>query len=401
MKEALKSDRARIQVGRISHFGLMEMSRQRIRSSVLESSTETCPQCGGTGHVRAVASVALQLVRGVEETLLKGATHNLIVRSRSDVAIYVLNHKRAHLRMLEERFKISIAVNVDATLSGHPAFAIDRGEQVMSLDQAKAIASTIRPDTISAYNEGDEVEVPEAVEDDVLDELEVEGEEASAEAGDEARGRKRRRRGRRGRGRDSEPREINGVPQDEATAQAEGDEPAEIGDAESLEETEAESEDAAAANGDGERRRRRRGRRGGRRNRRERPEGEEAVVEGAQGDAQHGDGHEEGVESDGSHHDDNVETIAVEAPAPAAPAPRAEPAAQPVQMKAPEPVEEAPVRRRSTIREAPPAYSSAEPVAAAPAPAAFVTPAPEPAPEPAQAEAAEKPRRKGWWSLRG
>ena len=63
--------------------------------------------------MRAVASVALQLVRAVEETLLKGATHNLIVRSRSDVAIYVLNHKRAHLRMLEERFKISVAINVD------------------------------------------------------------------------------------------------------------------------------------------------------------------------------------------------------------------------------------------------------------------------------------------------
>ena len=63
LKDALKSDRARIQVGRISHFGLMEMSRQRIRTSVLESSTETCPHCGGTGHVRSVSSVALQLLR--------------------------------------------------------------------------------------------------------------------------------------------------------------------------------------------------------------------------------------------------------------------------------------------------------------------------------------------------
>ena len=66
-------DRARIQVGRISHFGLLEMSRQRIRASVLESSTEPCPQCGGTGHVRSVSSVALQLLRGIEEILMKGA----------------------------------------------------------------------------------------------------------------------------------------------------------------------------------------------------------------------------------------------------------------------------------------------------------------------------------------
>ena len=102
LKESLKHDRARIQVGRISHFGLLEMSRQRIRSSVLESSTDNCPHCGGTGHVRSVSSVALQLLRSLEEMLLKGATHNLIVRTRTEIALYVLNHKRAHLRDLEE-----------------------------------------------------------------------------------------------------------------------------------------------------------------------------------------------------------------------------------------------------------------------------------------------------------
>src|SRR5215813_11942919 len=89
LKEALKHDRARIQVGRISHFGLLEMSRQRIRTSVLESSTEKCPVCGGSGHVRSVSSVALQLLRAIEEMLNKGATHNLIVRTRAEVALYV------------------------------------------------------------------------------------------------------------------------------------------------------------------------------------------------------------------------------------------------------------------------------------------------------------------------
>ena len=77
LSDCLRQDRARIQVGRISHFGLLEMSRQRIRASVLESSTEPCPHCGGTGHVRSVSSVALQLLRGLEETLMKGPTHNL------------------------------------------------------------------------------------------------------------------------------------------------------------------------------------------------------------------------------------------------------------------------------------------------------------------------------------
>ena len=140
LKEALKHDRARIQVGHISHFGLLEMSRQRIRSSVLESSTEKCPHCGGTGHVRSVSSVALQLLRALEEMLLKGATHNLIVRTRTEIALYLLNHKRAHLRALEERFQIAIMVNADATIGGQISYVIEKGEQVHSLEQAKAIA---------------------------------------------------------------------------------------------------------------------------------------------------------------------------------------------------------------------------------------------------------------------
>src|SRR5207253_11358307 len=114
LKEALKNDRARIQVGHISHFGLLEMSRQRIRSSVLESTTDKCPHCGGSGHVRSVSSVALQLLRALEEMLLKGATHNLIVRTRTDIALYLLNQKRAHLRTLEQRFRVTIMINADA-----------------------------------------------------------------------------------------------------------------------------------------------------------------------------------------------------------------------------------------------------------------------------------------------
>ena len=118
LKESLKHDRARIQVGRISHFGLLEMSRQRIRSSVLESSTEKCPYCGGSGHVRSVSSLALQVLRALEEQLIKGATHNLIVRTRPDVALYVLNQKRAHLRSLEERFVITITISADEIGAG-------------------------------------------------------------------------------------------------------------------------------------------------------------------------------------------------------------------------------------------------------------------------------------------
>jgi ribonuclease E len=411
MKEALKSDRARIQVGRISHFGLLEMSRQRIRSSVLESSTEVCPHCGGTGHVRAVSSVALQLVRAVEETLLKGATHNLIVRSRSEVAIYVLNHKRAHLRMLEERFKISIAVTVDPTLTGHPSFAIDRGEQIMSMDQAKAIAATIRPDTIPAY----EGESPEDMGDDVLDEIEAEGEEASsgeagdsAEAGDDGRergGRRKRRRGRRGRGRDGEPREQVESP-DLAAAGPGDDDAAESGDAET-DDGDGDTE-TAAANGDGDKRRRRRGRRGGRRNRKGR---EDEGLDGNETTASEGervfDADVVAAREVGNGHDEPQPIVVSEAlktePAPAEPVLAKAASAAPVrtaEIAAPEPAAERPTRRRSTVREAPPAFTSIDDPAYSPP-----SPPPSAPPEevqPAETEAAaDKPRRLGWWSRRG
>ncbi len=141
LKEALKHDRARIQVGHISHFGLMEMSRQRIRSSVLESSTEKCPHCGGTGHVRSVSSVALQLLRALDEMLMKGATHNLVVRTRSEIALYLLNHKRAHLRALEERFQIAITGQCRCH-HRRPAVLHDReGRTGAQPEQAKALAA--------------------------------------------------------------------------------------------------------------------------------------------------------------------------------------------------------------------------------------------------------------------
>src|SRR5262249_44198806 len=157
LKECLRHDRARIQVGHISHFGLLEMSRQRIRSSVLESSTEKCPHCGGTGHVRSVSSVALQLLRSLEEMLLKGATHNLTVRTPTEIALYLPNHKRATLRSLEERFRIAIMVHADATIGGQLSFVIEKGEQVHSLEQAKALAmQPVAPAPVEEEPEGED-----------------------------------------------------------------------------------------------------------------------------------------------------------------------------------------------------------------------------------------------------
>ena len=277
LKECLKQDRARIQVGRISHFGLLEMSRQRIRTSVLESSTERCPYCGGSGHVRSVSSLALQVLRALEDQLMKGATHNLVARTRPDVALYVLNQKRAHLRALEERFAITITISADETLIAPQAFAIDRGEQVHTLEAAKALAQQTEA-AIAPLEEEDDLE--EAVAPD-----EEEGEAPVGDATGEQQGeggrrrRRRRRRGRNGGGEanaqphhhddhrpEDHPHDDSGETDEELDAEAGGEMPSDSLAAEN-------GETSAANRGeprDGERRRRRRGRRGGRRNRLER-----------------------------------------------------------------------------------------------------------------------------------
>src|SRR5450631_3944228 len=232
LKEALKHDRARIQVGHISHFGLLEMSRQRIRSSVLESSTEKCPHCGGTGHVRSVSSVSLQLLRAIEEMLLKGATHNLIVRTRTETALYLLNHKRAHLRELEERFQLTLTVNADPTVAGQVSYLIEKGEQVHSVEQAKALVA-VQPVSVAPVMDDEDEEAIDEVEEfeeasgnvEEIGEARESGEEdheagggltaeaAQGEGERNGRKRRRRRRGRRGgEGREGEaPAPENGA----------------------------------------------------------------------------------------------------------------------------------------------------------------------------------------------
>ena len=285
LSDCLRQDRARIQVGRISHFGLLEMSRQRIRASVLESSTEPCSQCGGSGHVRSVSSVALQLLRGLEEILMKGATHNLVVRTRTDVALYVLNHKRGHLRDLENSFKVTLAVIADPTVSGQQSFIIDRGEQVHTLEAAKALlaaqVAAFPPQVEEAFDDEEpfDAEVESEVETEETEGLtEDQPVSESGEANEtDADGHKRKRRRRR-RGRPGEPREGGG--REGGAGRGENEIPRVVADAPVVagavadegESDEDESEDQpgvvrADQGPGGERRPRRRGRRGGRRRR--------------------------------------------------------------------------------------------------------------------------------------
>jgi ribonuclease E len=425
LKDALKNDRARIQVGRISHFGLMEMSRQRIRTSVLESSTEKCPHCGGSGHVRSVSSVALQLLRSIEETILKGATHNLIVRTRPEIALYVLNNKRAHLRSLEERFHITITVSADATIGGQVTFAVDRGEQVNTIEQAKVFAAQAEAAMPPLLEEPEPEIAPEEEEFEIEDAGEVplpevaeavqpapfEGER---EGGDSVgpdgvrRRRRRRRRGRGGQGREQGQFTRETVPEhvvahEDDFEEIGGGEPAEAGFAppppqHQRQPGEGRGEGRAPGEGrggEGEHRRRRRGRRGGRRNKRERENfGEQA---GAQRNEQNGGQRDEQFRSPQSEGPEQPYTPQFEPRAPE-PAPFV---AAPAMPPPPPSVEPEPPRRRSTVREPAPVFSnqaaeSSQPVTR-PAATAEVESASATSGE---SETANKPRRTGWWAKR-
>ncbi|MET3897022.1 ribonuclease E [Devosia sp. UYZn731] len=279
LKDALKDDRARIQVGRISHFGLMEMSRQRIRFGVVESSTHKCPICDGTGLVRSVESLALMVMRHVEDHVLRRAGQSINVRIPMEVALYILNFKRDTLTALEDKYTLSITITADGKMTGNQ-FAIEKGEDRVISHTVKRVSEHVRVDSavIDDSADDDYVEEDEEEQDDTPVASNV---TSTPETGDEEGGepsRRRRRRRRRGgeRGDDNggprpaqqrPPQSVQATP-----AEAEGDESEEEGDED---ENSARPDDAADAAAEGERKRRRRGRRGGRRNRRDELDGAE------------------------------------------------------------------------------------------------------------------------------
>ncbi|MBN8987548.1 MAG: Rne/Rng family ribonuclease [Rhizobiales bacterium] len=420
LSDCLRQDRARIQVGRISHFGLLEMSRQRIRASVLESSTEPCPHCGGSGHVRSVSSVALQLLRGIEEILMKGATHNLVVRTRTDVALYVLNHKRGHLRDLENAFKVTLAVVADATVAGQQSFIIDRGEQVHTLEAAKALlaaqAAASPSQTEEVYDDEEPFDIEGEIETEETEGLaeEAAGTEEAASEGEGDGHRRKRRRRRRGRG---EPRE-GGAPRDDHDAMRAAPEAVEgvvADDGEGDEDEGDEQPGVARAEQDpkGERRPRRRGRRGGRRRRGNGPEdGLAGSIADELGPTPAPEVTSAVADFDGGSHEPAPTLVEPEPVSP--PQPQWQPAehqAAPVTVSSAPSAEEtaheadrAAARRRSTVREKV-SFMTSAPSEPAPAvshavPEAVTPPAPAPV-EPAPVAASEAaPRKAGWWSRR-
>ena len=338
MKDALKNDRARIQVGRISSFGLMEMSRQRLRTGVLEATTRSCPHCDGSGLVRTAGSAGLSALRLIEDEAAKGKGSIISLYASQEAAIYVLNAKRDDLTEIEARYGVRVEV-------------VPEGENEGA--KMRVASSGPRPEFVPKF---EPIAFEEDEEDDFIEEEDAEEEteernEREDRGDGEGRGRGRRKR-RRGRGRDR---------QDEGSSEApeEGDESE--GDSDDTE-SESEGEEGREDNredgredGEGPRKRRRRGRR--RRGGRNRSE---------EGDAEQSDESSEAGEPDAG-------AATAEAPAAATPFIVQDPAA-------PEP-EAVPAKR--TRRRKPVAAETAGEVVAAVA---------EPAPAAAE-EAPAKPKR--------
>ena len=268
MKEALKHDRARIQVGRISSFGLMEMSRQRLRTGVLEASTRECPHCEGTGLVRTASSAALSALRLIEDESAKGNGNQIVLQASQEATIYCLNNKRAELAAIEERYHVRVLIVPNGETEGAKLAVSSSGPRPE------------RPVELPPIIDFDDDDIEDEIDDldDEVEEVEEAAreprsarEERPREEGEGGEGRKRkRRRGRRGgkgRERDGRPEGEDSIAgENEAAAERpEGDNAAEAPRAEA--ETEADTKPKA-----------RRGRRGGRgRDRQE--TGSEAVVE--------------------------------------------------------------------------------------------------------------------------
>ena len=361
LKDSLHNDRARIQIGRISHFGLLEMSRQRLRPGMLEGSTTACSMCQGTGIVRSVESVALDILRSAEDRLITDGVVPLVATTAVDVAIYILNQKRAHLRDIEDRYQISVTITADKDMH-ISQYGIERAAEGSLSD---GDSSVIQMDW-AHHRDG-----------------------TPAAPADEAEGEQGKRRSRRRRRR----RPDEDGAQDDRQASASTD--SETSD----ESTESEDGTVTATEADGEttprRSPRRRGRRGGRRGRggRSREANAEATAEGG------GEPSEAGVAASETPASEPLasETSAPEAPAEDRPAPRRRRSAGRSRAKstdtAPEARETEPALAVASVSEAPAPAKSA-PVKSVPVKSA---PAPEVSAE-ASADTEATPRRKGWWS---
>ncbi|WP_247742871.1 ribonuclease E/G [Shimia sp. R9_1] len=370
LKDKLKTDRARIQVGRISGFGLLEMSRQRLRPGMIEATTQPCPHCHGTGLIRSDDNLALSILRQLEEEGTRGRSREVLVKAPVAIANYLMNQKREHIAQIEARYGLSVRVEGDPALVS-PDFTIEKfktATRVVPEPSAPVVSADM-----SIMDAIDEAEVEEA------EEATTAAEGAAPEDG-EAKPKKRRRRRRRRRG-----------GSDNADGDANGNDNASDENAEASDnaDAEAKTDEAPAEDAEAEEKPKKRSR-----NRRSRSRGKKADAE-TNADVEAPT--EEASAEEAAPVEAETEAV-VEADAAEVEAPESE---------AVEAVEEAPAPAEEPAEDAAPVVEeTAEPVAETVVEEVAEEPAPEatPEPEPAVSEVAPeptappKPKRRGWWS---
>ncbi len=362
LKDKLKTDRARIQVGRISGFGLLEMSRQRLRPGMLEATTQPCHACHGTGLIRSDDSMALNILRQIEEEGTRRRSREVLVKCPVDIANYLMNQKREHVAAVEARYGLSVRIEGDPHLVS-PDFTLEKFKT----------ATRVIPEPVAFVSAS--ASLMDEVDDDIVDEVEEETAEAPEAEEEDQKPKKRRRRRRRRRGSGNGENGDNGSGDDQSDADdADGDTPAEVTEDAKSEDTPAEAEAEA-------------------------PEAEEKPKKRTRSRSR-----KKKVEDTPA---EPAAEAAVETPATPEPAadatpepdvtPEPEAPAEPVAEAAPEP--EAPAEPEPAAQAEPEPEPAAEPEQAE-APAADPAPEPEKELEPAEAaEDSDKPKRRGWWSL--
>jgi ribonuclease E len=377
MKDALKNDRARIQIGRISGFGLMEMSRQRLRTGVLEASTRACPHCDGTGLVRTASSAGLSALRLIEEEAARGRGSKLILRASQEATFYLLNEKRAELREIEELYGVTVTILPGNETEG-ARMAIEASGPPPLIRRSFAPVQILEDedDYLDEIEEEEEEQEEAAVDSEAQAparetreprEPREPREQAEGEGEEDGEGRKRRRRRRRGRrGRREGELGEEGTQNAEGLADDEADSDAPADEAETADQADADAgiaSEAGAETTDEAKPRRRRGGRG-----RRKPDAA-ATETSAEADAPAAE--------------------AVEAPVAAAPAPVVEAVEAPAAEAEAPAADEKPKRKRAPRKTATAKAAEAEAATEVPAKASEAAPAAEPA----QAEEAAPKKR--------
>ena len=245
LKDCLKNDRARIQVGRISHFGLMEMSRQRMRASVLESTMDVCSLCGGTGHVRSDSAIALHVFRAIEEHVSRHNRYDAVIKTTPAIALHILNHKRAALLDLESRYGLAIIVEGTNEIKGQN-FEIQKGD--LATGEVKSKAVGFQNGTVDTDDTAEDEENKtrgrkrgrgrrKNYDDDNQEQTEEENnsseETTSSDSDDDDKPRKKRRRGKRGGKRRGNEEQTEEASENNDASPAAEQQPAEVTEVES------------------------------------------------------------------------------------------------------------------------------------------------------------------------